>query len=44
MIQLALGNRAGARSALARAIAINPHFSILYAQDAARTLAKLGGA
>jgi tetratricopeptide (TPR) repeat protein len=42
MIQLALGNRDTARTSLARALAINPHFSILYAHEAAATLAKLG--
>jgi tetratricopeptide (TPR) repeat protein len=41
MIQLALGNRDAARTFLARALAINPHFSILYAHEAAATLAKL---
>jgi Flp pilus assembly protein TadD len=42
MIQLALGNKDDARTFLSRAIAINPHFSILYAREAAETLAKLG--
>jgi tetratricopeptide (TPR) repeat protein len=41
MIQLALGNTDAARAFLSRAISINPHFSILYAQEAASTLAKL---
>ncbi|HUK63751.1 MAG TPA: hypothetical protein VLV15_10460, partial [Dongiaceae bacterium] len=44
MIDLRLGRRDGARSLLARAIATNPHFSILHAPVAARTLATLGGA
>ena len=43
LIQLALGNKDAARSYLARAIAISPHFSILYAHEAAATLAKLEG-
>jgi tetratricopeptide (TPR) repeat protein len=43
MIQLKLGDRSQARAFLGRAIATNPHFSILYADEAARTLAKLGG-
>ncbi|MDP9296596.1 MAG: tetratricopeptide repeat protein, partial [Actinomycetota bacterium] len=43
MIQLKLGDRPQARMFLGRAIATNPHFSILYADEAARTLAKLGG-
>jgi tetratricopeptide (TPR) repeat protein len=44
MIELRLGHRDAARSLLARAIATNPHFSILHAPEAARTLAALGGA
>jgi tetratricopeptide (TPR) repeat protein len=41
MIELALGNRAAARTQLARALDINPHFSPRYAPVAARTLADL---
>ena len=41
MIQLALGNRDAARALLAKAIATNPHFSILYAPVAAKALAQL---
>lgn len=41
MIELSLGNRAAARTQLARALAINPHFSPVDAPAAARTLAHL---
>ena len=44
MIRLALGDRDGARSFLADAIATNPHFSIQHADEAAATLERLGGA
>ena len=44
MIQLHLGNRDGARRDLARAIAINPNFSIQHAGEAPRTLARLEAA
>lgn len=44
MIQLELGHRAEARSLLSEALALNPHFSILHGDRAARTLARLGGA
>jgi tetratricopeptide (TPR) repeat protein len=44
MIRLELGDRDGARRHLARALAINPNFSILYAAEAARTLTRLEGA
>jgi tetratricopeptide (TPR) repeat protein len=44
MIELKLGHRASARSLLARALDTNPHFSILHAPEAERTLAVLGGA
>jgi tetratricopeptide (TPR) repeat protein len=44
MIQLALGDRAAARSLLAEALDTNPHFSVQYAPVAARMLQKLGGA
>jgi hypothetical protein len=44
MIQLRLGNDAAARDLLGEALATNPNFSILYAQAARDTLAKLGGA
>ena len=43
MIKLALGDRSGARSLLADALAANPHFSIQHADDAATTLERLGG-
>lgn len=42
MIELALGDRAGARRDLTRALDINPYFSPLDAPIAARTLAGLG--
>lgn len=41
MIRLGLGDEAGARRYLSRALATNPNFSILYADDAARILARL---
>jgi len=41
MIRLALGDRDGARHDLARAIAINPNFSIQHSDEAGRTLARL---
>jgi tetratricopeptide (TPR) repeat protein len=44
MIRLGLGDRAEARSLLARAIDTNPSFSIRYSAEAARTLRSLGGA
>jgi tetratricopeptide (TPR) repeat protein len=44
MIRLALGDEAGARSFLARAVAVNPNFSILHADTAERVLARLGAA
>ena len=43
MIRLALGDRDGARSFLADALATNPHFSIQHADEAAATLERLGG-
>jgi len=43
MIRLKLGDRGGARRDLARALAINPNFSIQHAGEAARTLARLEG-
>lgn len=42
MIQLELGNDAGARSLLSEAVRINPFFSIQYAPVARATLASLG--
>jgi tetratricopeptide (TPR) repeat protein len=44
MIQAALGNDGEARSLLAEAVDINPHFSIQYAPVAQAALAELGGA
>jgi tetratricopeptide (TPR) repeat protein len=41
MIALKLGDEAQARSYLKQALTINPHFSILYAADAQRTLETL---
>ena len=41
MIELSLGDRAAARTQLARALAINPYFSPVDAPAAARTLARL---
>ncbi|MGQ0670805.1 MAG: tetratricopeptide repeat protein [Actinomycetota bacterium] len=43
MIRLKLGNEGAARAFLSRALRTNPHFSILYAPLAERTLATLGG-
>jgi tetratricopeptide (TPR) repeat protein len=42
MIERALGRRAAARRDLARALDINPHFSILWSAEAARALESLG--
>jgi hypothetical protein len=42
MIRLGLGDDAGARRYLGRALAINPNFSIQHADEAAETLASLG--
>jgi hypothetical protein len=44
MIEHATGDDAAARRDLAAALDTNPHFSILYADTARRTLASLGGA
>jgi tetratricopeptide (TPR) repeat protein len=44
MIRLKLGDEAGARRYLSRALATNPNFSILHADDAARILSRLGTA
>jgi tetratricopeptide (TPR) repeat protein len=44
MIELRLGHRGAARMLLARALDINPHFSVLHAPQAERALAMLGGA
>jgi tetratricopeptide (TPR) repeat protein len=44
MIERSLGQRAAARSDLEAAIAINPHFSALWASTAAKALAEVGGA
>jgi len=44
MIERALGRTSAARRDLSRALAINPHFSILWSKVSARTLADLGGA
>jgi tetratricopeptide (TPR) repeat protein len=41
MIRLELGDEAGARRYLSRALATNPNFSILHADDAARILSRL---
>jgi tetratricopeptide (TPR) repeat protein len=43
MIERALGHRVAAREALARAVAINPHFSLRWAPIALRTLEGLRG-
>ncbi len=43
MIALRLGHRETARRLLGHALAINPHFSILYAASAQRTLVRLRG-
>jgi tetratricopeptide (TPR) repeat protein len=42
MIRLALGDRTGARSFLADALATNPYFSIQHADEAVATLERLG--
>lgn len=44
MIERALGKRQAARRDLAAALAINPHFSILWSKQAGEILAGLGGA
>jgi tetratricopeptide (TPR) repeat protein len=44
MIRLELGDEAGARRYLSRSVATNPNFSILHADDAVRTLSRLGTA
>jgi tetratricopeptide (TPR) repeat protein len=44
MIERALGRTGAARADLARALAINPNFSILWSRTAADTLRALGGA
>jgi tetratricopeptide (TPR) repeat protein len=44
MIQRALGRFGAARRDLAKALSINPHFSILWSKRAERILASLGGA
>jgi tetratricopeptide (TPR) repeat protein len=44
MIRLELGDRDGAKRDLARALAIDPNFSILHAAEAARALSRLDGA
>ena len=44
MIAHALGNRSAARGYLQRALRLNPHFHLLHAEVAARTLALLDGA
>jgi hypothetical protein len=41
MIALELGDQEGARQFLEETLAINPHFSILYAEEAQRTLETL---
>lgn len=41
MIALRLGDRAGARAHLLKALSINPHFSWIYAPEARRTLQRL---
>jgi Flp pilus assembly protein TadD len=43
MIAMRLGDREAARRLLGHALAINPHFSILYATSAQRTLSRLRG-
>ena len=43
MIEKALGRTDETRRDLARALAVNPHFSILWSRVAARTLADVGG-
>jgi tetratricopeptide (TPR) repeat protein len=41
VIEHALGNDQSARDLLEKALAVNPHFSILYAEEASRTLETL---
>jgi tetratricopeptide (TPR) repeat protein len=43
MIQLRLGHREQARDYLQKALGLNPHFALVAADDARRTLAALGG-
>ena len=43
MIELSLGQRDDARRELTRALAINPHFSVLHAPKAVAALTSLGG-
>jgi tetratricopeptide (TPR) repeat protein len=43
MIEVALGRNAAARLDLSRALAINPDFSLLWAEEAGRALESLGG-
>jgi tetratricopeptide (TPR) repeat protein len=43
MIEKALGQTEGARKDLAAALDVNPHFSILFADQASEALASLGG-
>ncbi len=40
MIQVALGNQAEGQASIEKALAINPHFSILHAQEAAQMVRK----
>ena len=42
-IRQALGDKAGARADLTRALTLNPHFSLRYSPDARATLARLKG-
>jgi len=44
MIERQLGRTAAARKDLAQALALNPHFSIVWSRSAAATLSSLGGA
>jgi len=44
MIEKALGKSGAARRDLAKALSINPHFSVLWSKPAAAALASLGGA
>jgi hypothetical protein len=41
MIERCLGNRAAARRWLGRALALNPHFSVLWAPEARRLYEEL---
>lgn len=43
MIHAALGRVGDARAYLQRAVALNPHFDLLHAAQARRTLARLEG-